>query len=336
MHFPSVPARARWRRPASAALALLTLLCAAALPVLAAPAAHAADNGQWSVFPAGTPGGRAYFRLAAAPGATLRDKVTLRNLRATPVTFLLYAADGYNTPRDGGFAVRDQGERMTGVGRWTRLDHTTVRVAGHGQVTVPFTLRVPRDAQPGDHPGAVVAVDQRLSRSAREGVAVRQAVGSRVYLRVSGKRQPGLEVRGARFSYAAPWFPGGERTATVSYELVNSGNVMLSPRVGLRATGLFGRASFTPEPHRLPAELMPGQRVHVSERWSGPPFLDWGRVEVTASDSEGLLAQSTGVGYRTVSWGVLLLIAVLLAAVAGTWLVRRRSRRSAATRAPAS
>ncbi|MCK8680624.1 COG1470 family protein [Streptomyces lichenis] len=304
----------------SAALALFAL-------VLGAPAAQAADNGQWSVFPAGPPGQRAYFRLDADPGRTLHDKVTVRNLRDTPVTFRLYAADGYNTPRDGGFAVRDRGERMSGVGAWTRLDRSTVRVAGRGTATVGLTLRVPRDAQPGDHPGAVVAVDQRLSPSARQGVAVRQAVGARLYLRVGGKRQPALEVRDARFSYEAPWFPGGERTAVISYELVNSGNVMLSPRVGLRASGLFGRTAFTPEPRRLPAELLPGQRVHVSERWSGPPLVDWGSVEVTASDTGGLLAQSTSVGYRTVSWGVLLLIAAVLVAAAAIWLVRRRGAR---------
>ena len=54
-------------------LGLIAVLCAA-------PAAHAADNGNWSVYPAASElGRRPYFYLSADPGQTLRDKVTVAN-----------------------------------------------------------------------------------------------------------------------------------------------------------------------------------------------------------------------------------------------------------------
>ncbi|GAA0628021.1 DUF916 domain-containing protein [Streptomyces crystallinus] len=306
-------------------LAVLGLLAAfAALP---ASPARAADNGRWSVFPVhqGAPGapGRAYFRMTADRGATVRDQVTVKNLDSRPATFQLYGTDGYNTPRDGGFAVRNKSERMSGVGAWTRLERTEVTLAGGGQTTVPFTLTVPRGAEPGDHPGAIVALDTRLGRSDGNGVAVQQAVGARVYLKVNGARVRGLRIDDVRFRYGAPLVPGAKRAATISYALVNSGNVMLSPQVALRAKGVFGHTSFEPPGRRLPAELLPGQRVEVTQKWVGPPLVDWGKVEVTASDTGGELVESAEVGYATVNWTVVALAGLVLAG-GGVWLVLRR------------
>lgn len=316
--------RSTWRRPAPL-LAVLGLLAAfAALP---APRAQGADNGRWSVFPVhqGAPNAptRAYFRMTADRGATVRDKVTIKNLDARTTTFQLYGTDGYNTPRDGGFAVRNKSERMTGVGAWTRLDRTEVTVPGGGEVTVPFTLAVPEGAEPGDHPGAIVALDTHLGSADGNGVAVQQAVGARVYLKVNGARVRGLRIDDVKFRYTAPLVPGAKRAATLSYALVNSGNVMLSPQVTLRAKGVFGHTAFEPPGRRLPAELLPGQRVEVTQKWVGPPLVDWGHVEVTASDTAGDLVESAEVGYATVNWTVVALTCLVLAGVV-VWLVLRR------------
>ncbi|MFE2307266.1 hypothetical protein [Streptomyces sp. NPDC059411] len=85
------------------AAAALVLLAAVFLLAPAAGTAAAADNGQWSVLPAAnTLGQRPYFYLSAAPGGTVADTVTIANRTDQPRTFRLYAADAYNTARDGG------------------------------------------------------------------------------------------------------------------------------------------------------------------------------------------------------------------------------------------
>ena len=89
--------------------------------VTAAAPAHAADNGSWSVYPVSSRiAARPYFYLSADPGQTLRDKVTVTNRTGGPLTFRLYAADAYNTARDGGFAVRTVAEKQRGVGVWAK------------------------------------------------------------------------------------------------------------------------------------------------------------------------------------------------------------------------
>lgn len=300
-------------------LGLLIVLC----PV---PAAHAADNGNWSVYPASSElGGRPYFYLSADPGTTLTDRVTVSNKTAAPLTFRLYAADAYNTERDGGFAVRARTEKQRGVGAWARPGRDRVTVPANSSVTVPYTLTVPESAEPGDHPGALVALDERIAAaSGPVAVGIQQAVGARVYLRVNGPTVPALSVEDVTLAHDQPLVPGtGESTALISYTLYNRGNVTLNPKVALTAEGLFGRDLLHRDLKRIPSELLPRQKIRLTERWSGAPQLEWGEVRLTAS-SRGV-RESAGVSFFALPW---LIAVVLVAALAGAavWLRVHRGR----------
>ncbi|MEV6835486.1 DUF916 domain-containing protein [Streptomyces sp. NPDC051133] len=306
---------------------LYVLLLGLLLAAQAAPA-HAADNGSWSVYPvASRIAARPYFYLSAGPGQTLTDEVAVQNRTGRPLTFRLYAADAYNTPRDGGFAVRTLKERMRGVGAWARLAKSRITVPGHKTVTVPFTMRVPRGAEPGDHPGALVALDERIDPgSGRLALGVQRAVGARVYLRVGGPTLPALSVGNVHISHHQPLIPGlGGSTATVSYTLRNSGNVTLDPKVELTARGLFGRTLLDRELTRVPSELLPGQSVRLTETWRGAPQLD--RADVTLTASAPGTRQSASASFVALPWAV---AALLFAAglVTGVLLVRARRGRA--------
>jgi hypothetical protein len=311
--------------------AVLLALALGLLGAVGAPStAHAADNGRWSVFPYATQlGNRPYFVLSADPGATVRDKVVVANKTDRPATFRLYPADAYNTPYDGGFAVRDRKEKQHGVGRWAHLTRTKVKVPAKGSVTVPYTLRVPRDAEPGDHPGAVVALDERVAESGDGlGVGVRQAVGARVYLRVNGPTLPAVSVEDLRFEQHRPLVPGtGDSRAVVTYTLRNRGNVTLDPTVQLRAKGVFGRTLLTRDLDKVPSELLPGQRVRLRATWAGAPQLDWGDVTVSASAYR--THSSAEAPFVALPWLVLALVVAALVVTGVVLGVRRRRSREA-------
>ncbi|MFI1467443.1 WxL protein peptidoglycan domain-containing protein [Streptomyces wuyuanensis] len=315
------------RRLPAPLLPLLAPLLALAALLLAVPAAHAADNGEWSVEPTASGlGRRPYFYLSADPGTTLTDSVTVTNKTAAPLTFVLYAADAYNTERDGGFAVRTRQERQRGVGAWAKPDRARLTVPARSAVTVPYTLTVPEDAEPGDHPGALVALDERVAAGPGGDVAVgiQRAVGARIHLRVNGPSVPALSVEDVRWTTDAPLVPGtGHSSALISYTLHNRGNVTLSPKVALRAEGLFGRTLLARDLTGVPGELLPRQRIRLTANWAGAPQLDWGEVTLTASarDARG----SGAVSFLAVPWTA---AAVLTVAGAGTlvWLRRRRRR----------
>ncbi|MER6427305.1 DUF916 domain-containing protein [Streptomyces sp900105245] len=321
------------RKPYVLLLSLLPLLLGV-LGVLGTPA-RAADNGSWSVYPvASKVAARPYFYLSADPGQTLTDKVAVQNKTGRPLTFRLYAADAYNTARDGGFAVRTVKERMRGVGAWARPATSRITVPGHRTVTVPFTLRVPDGAEPGDHPGAIVALDERVDPgTGRLALGVRRAVGARVYLRVGGPTLGALAVEHLRIGHHQPAMPGfGDSTATVSYTLRNTGNVTLHPKARLTARGLFGRTLLDRELTRMPSELLPGQRVRLTETWQGAPQLD--RADVTLTVRAPGTRESASASFLALPW---LLATLVFAAgvVTGVLLVRARrgrARRSAPAR----
>ncbi|MEU7021762.1 DUF916 domain-containing protein [Streptomyces sp. NPDC046203] len=312
------------------------------LVLTSAPPATAAENAEWAVYPAASHlGSRPYFYLTADPGTTLTDRVTVTNKSAAPLTFLLYGADAYNTARDGGFAVRGREEKQTGAGAWIKPARERVTVPPRSAVTVPYTLTVPADADPGDHPGAVVALDERIARADAPGrgtgggtvaLGVQRAVGARVYLRVGGPTVPALAVEDVTLDQDRPLVPGtGASTAVVSYTLHNRGNVTLSPKAALRARGLFGRTLLARDLDGLPAELLPRQKIRLTSRWTGAPQFDRGEVTVTAT-ARGV-RESAGVSFVALPWLPLaVLLAALLLAGAVVLRLRRRARPGTATR----
>ncbi|MFH8490446.1 hypothetical protein [Streptomyces longisporoflavus] len=280
------------------AVALLVTVAAAAAPV------YADDSGAWSVAPSAGGGtrpakdGRPYFYVEGTPGSVLEDTVTITNPGPKPRTVELSGADADNT-RGGAFSL-ERG-RPTDTGSWITFARRTVKVPPRTRAEVPFSVSIPEGAVPGDHPGAIVA---------REGG---RDAGVRVHLRVSGPTLSALTVERVR----------AER-GRISYDVVNRGNTVLTPRVEVHAEGLFGPL-LDRAPRKLPVELLPGRRITLTEPWTGAPALDSVDVTLTVTASGGARAEGTASA-RFVPWGAVAGAGagVLGLAAAGVWFVRRR------------
>ncbi|AGP57320.1 hypothetical protein M271_29355 [Streptomyces rapamycinicus NRRL 5491] len=254
----------------------------------ASPAAAAGPD--WSAAPAaggGAPGAgdRPYVYLEGGPGAVLEDKLSVTNRSEHPRTVRLRGGDG---------ARIALAERRVTVPPRTRAD-------------IPFTVTVPSDAVPGEHPGAVM-----VSSGGRE-------IAVRLRLRISGATLSALSVEDVTVQDHG----GG---AAIRYALVNRGNTVLTPRLAVRADGLFGQV-LRRGPRTLPVELPPGKRVRLTESWPDPPALDSVDVTLTVTAGGGAHATATA-GYTAVPWWLLAPVATVLAgAGGGVWLLRRRRRR---------
>ncbi|MFE7186044.1 COG1470 family protein [Streptomyces erythrochromogenes] len=302
---------------------LPVLLAAAALHMVPAAPAAAADEPGWTAEPAaGTaaarPGGaRPSFYLEGAPAAVLEDRLALTNTTDQERTVTLRGADAYNTA-DGAFAVRPAAPApgAGGAGSWFSFGAgATVKIPPRTRAVVPFTVTVPPVAAPGDHPAAVIAAE-----------AGREA-GVRVHLRVSGPTLAALSVEDVAVR-------GRGAAAVVAYTLVNRGNVALAPEAALRAEGAFGEVPGR-GPRPAVVELLPGQRVELTEPWPGAPVLDRVRVTVTVTAPGGAEAAASAsawfVPWRAAGWTGLGLLGLGGTASAALFLVRgRRVRRGPA------
>ena len=315
-----------------------TLCTASALAVLLAVTllitgpAGAADNGQFSVFPTAGEGAnqRSFFVYNLDPGGSLKDSVTVTNNTDAPITFLLYASD-IQSNVDGAFALGNPDDPTSDVGSWVELPTDRLTVPAQTAANIPFSLNVPTDATPGDHAGGIVALNEAI-RAGDEGgdadsnvnVAGRDGVGARIYLRVKGPVEAGLAVSSVSLSTSSStgFRFGVPAAGSVSYRIVNIGNVRVSPMATAKVEGLFGLGEQTLEPRALP-ELLPGAAVEITESVESlPPVgLLTASVDVTGTtQGDGDVTASGDDVALAMPWFLLLVVVLVLAAV----IIRRR------------
>jgi hypothetical protein len=329
--------RAGLRSRALSLLAVLGTVLAAFL-VVPPPAAHAAGNGEWSVDPYVPPGGdqnnRRYFFLNGSAGDTISDTVVITNSSERPMTFKVFGADAFNTPRDGAFSVRRIDDPQKGIGLWLQVPagQDTVTLQPKTRLAVPFSIAIPANARPGDHIGGILALNTEPVGQQQEGqlrVDLKMQVGARIYLKVDGPALPAMEVRDVRVERDAGFgeFFGSSR-AVIHYTVVNRGNVIVRPQLELKVSGLFGRSLLTRKSDpQNPLEIFPGESVELVQTWNDAPRLDRVDIDVKAvGEQDGVaLSDKAGTSYTAVPWPALLTLAFVLIAGGVSWqLLRNR------------
>ncbi|OPC82660.1 hypothetical protein B4N89_18455 [Embleya scabrispora] len=333
---PAPPIRRQGGRTRSLAtlLAVLATLFASLTLVASAPAS-AAGNGEWSVDPYVPDGtsqnARRYFFLEGAAGTTVPDVVTLHNTSQAPLTLKLFGADAYNTARDGGFALRTVTDKQKDVGTWIQVapENQTLTLQPGEKRQVPFNIVIPPNATPGDHPGAVVALNTAIEGTQQQGqikVNIQRQIGARVYLRVQGDALPAMDVQKVevkRDSGFQEFF--GSSKATITYRIVNRGNVILRPKFDLKVEGLFGRKLMSKTEEGT--EILPGSTVEKVVEWKDAPRLDHVTVKVGAVAPDQKLDDSASTSYTAAPWPSLLTLAAILILAGLGWGLWRNGRK---------
>jgi hypothetical protein len=327
---------------AVAPLLALAMLMSLATAVSAATAAPVPARVTFGIEPASAtgPDGRPSFDVSATPGALVNDHVVAVNYSTAPLPLQIYATDGLETA-GGGFGLLPGNVKPTSVGSWISFPSgaETVTVppataSGPGTYVEPFVIRVPANAQPGDHVGGIVAQLQTIgTNSSGQRVILDQRIGTRVYVRISGPLKPKLVLTDQDASYQGTRNPIGTGRVKVSFVISNEGNVNLSlHHVTVSVSSLFG-SSQQVQLHPIPL-LLPG--ASVAESAVVPDVWPLLLIHVTESVIATTPSGQRIIGLSTVSlssfvlaipWG--LVIIVFLVAAASVFLYRARSRKRA-------
>lgn len=293
------------------------------------PAPDSADV-TWSVRPgdASGPDGRAWIEADADPGSERTEHLVVSNFGDSEVRFRLTAADGYFTDT-GRFSMLPSDRVSTDAGTWISLPSSVTVPAGATEV-VPFTIAVPSDATPGDHPAGVAASIVSVGSGA---VGVESRVGFRVMTRVTGELRSEIATTvSADFSGSInPFAPGA---VDVVYEITNTGNTRLRTQPVVSAAGPLGLLA-SEQPGEEIAEIAPGEtrvgRVRVTTAW--PAF--WYDVRVAATPTAvsaelGVETPSTSSASTRVAAVPVSQLATIAFAIALliAWLRQRRRRRA--------
>jgi hypothetical protein len=284
---------------------------------------------------------RPYFAWSITPRGVLTDYAAIVNFGAQPVTLQVFATNAVSLAH-GGTGFASQGQAQGGPASWITLDlpggSSTVRLAPRSNVIVPIGVRIPANAPPGDHEGAIVAsLTSTITSKNHAKVHLVQQVAARVLLRVSGPLHPGLSVTGLSVGFDDPLNPISTGVATLRFTVRNSGNVILGGRQRVTVQGLFGSSESARGVVVIPAMLPGGSDAEtVTVRGVYPELLMHANVGITPAAvsgqfDPGLTDYSTQAGFWAVPWIPLAVVIVIAAGVVLLIFRRRRRRRPPST-----
>lgn len=251
------------RRASLAVLAAAAVACAAPSSAAAAQQERAgADPG----FAVAAVGFESYFKYRLRPGARRSGKIRVVSRSATPQVVVLRAAD-VMTAATGGLEYGATEPRT--IGTWIELEDEMVTVAPGRAVEVPFTLRVPEDAKPGDHLAGLVAINReqsprRPAQGGEEGFSLRflPRLAIAVQTTVPGEASSELTVGNIGLDVRPT-------TTDVTVLIRNSGDRLI-PKTGGRLTVMRGGRVLLQQQVDLDA-FVPGTNVRYRLPLTGVP-----------------------------------------------------------------
>lgn len=189
------------------------------------------------------------FEIEANPGDVISERVSIANQGSNTIALSTSVQDFVASGETGqaSFIDADQGDSSISISNWVEMSKQNIVVNPGEKVTVDFQIRVPEDAEPGGHYGAIF-----FAPPAGEGqVSLQQRIGSLVLVKVSGdiisegrldrfgsfdKDIPGEEIaeQESQFFFRELPIP-----LAVRYE--NTGNVHLKPAGKIELFNTFGQ-----------------------------------------------------------------------------------------------
>jgi hypothetical protein len=267
--------------------AVATAPAVGAVPLSHASPVSAAQPGQptlsgptpgtvsWSVVPASAtaPDSRTVYKyLNIQPGSTIFDHVAVFNRSLQSAAFSIYATDATGTSTSGALTLLPANSRPFSIGAWTTFPghggQFSIIIPGGKGIIIPFDIKVPRRATPGDHVGGMIAAVGVPHRAANgQLVTVYERIAVPIELRITGKLVAALTVQSVSVGYSTPFNPFGGGSAHVTYSVANTGNVLLTGNQVVTFTGPFGGKS-TIRMHKLPT-ILPGDSVQYTASAGG-------------------------------------------------------------------
>jgi len=167
-----------------------------------------------------------YFVYSLSPGAVHQGGVIISNSGTATGTVKLFAADATTGNTTGTVYLTDR--KAQHAGAWISLAKTTLTLKPGQHRTVPFTVRVPASAKPGQWVGGVVAetshqVSQPKSKNkASVRIKIRDLTIVAVQVNVPGPPMLGFTIGGVT--------TGGQRGfQQIVAHIANTGNVLVKP-----------------------------------------------------------------------------------------------------------
>ena len=319
----------------TAAILLLTALCGGAF-VFGVPVVRAQSSAlSVSITPP-------LFQLTIGPGETWSSAVKIVNTNASSVTYYSHVADFKAEGETGNASfvplLSEQSDPTLStysLASWTELTSVPVTVPAGGSGQIPFTIRVPANAEPGGHYAAIlIGTQPNDATTTGTRINIASYVSSLLFLRVKGDLTESGRIR--EFSTAQELYQYPAADFTLRFE--NTGNVHVQPEGDITIYNMWGKERgkvLINQDEGGFGNVLPGSIRRFQFSWAGDNSFDIGRYSAVVTLSYGEDGKKN-VTATTYFWIVPLVpvaggaAGIIAAVLIIMWLIRRYIRRALA------
>lgn len=202
------------------------------------------------------------FELFANPGDVINDKIRVRNDSKVATSYSIVTEDFKAVGEEGSIDLIDEGQSNTSysLAKWVTPSVKSFSIEPGGEKEVPFSITVPKDAEPGGHYCSVLV---KIGGDAQvdTGAAVSSRVGSLILLRVSGNVKEEASIES--FNTTQNYYKGSP--VVFDLRVKDNGNNHIKPKGTIVITDLFGQ-----KVTELPLNglnVLPGAVRKMSTEW---------------------------------------------------------------------
>ena len=211
----------------------------------------------------------------ADPGQIFTSVLRATNLSKETQTFYIIKRNISRLSDEGGpIFAGEQEETGFEISSWVKITDKPVIIEGGQTKEIPFSIKVPKDAGPGGHFGAIL-LSIRPEVPEETGLGVGYRVGTIINLRISGEIFEEAQIR--EFRTDKTIYSKSEVKFITRVE--NIGNVLVRPRGPLEITDFFGKSAAILRINDEAGGIFPGAIREFETTWQGEGFT-FGRYQV--------------------------------------------------------
>lgn len=267
------------------------------------------------------------FELYANPGENISDKIRVRNDSGSEVSYQVLVEDFKAVGEEGSVDLIDDTQPNTtySLAKWVIPEPRSFTLAANQEKEIPFSINVPKDAEPGGHYCSVLfQIGGGDPKAAGGGASVASRVGSLILLRVSGNVKEDASVES--FSTAQKYYEKGK----VNFDLrvKDNGNNHIKPKGTIVITNIFGQKVAEVQLNGLNA--LPGAIRKMSTEWNPKNTFLASRYTATLVATYGQQNKSLSATTSFIVFPkyLIYIIAVVLLVIIGLVVGRKRIRQA--------
>ncbi|MDQ8044765.1 MAG: DUF916 domain-containing protein [Patulibacter sp.] len=242
-------------------VALLTAILG--VPAVASAAPTIGGFSARALGPNGDVTPQTYFQETLAPGATFHGELLVTSTSKRAQALKVYSVDGL-TGNTTGTVYANESDPRTGASQWITPTKATLHMLKKSDRTIGFTVKVPDDATPGDHVGAIALESKKKPKVSKGQFGVNEIirVAVAVSIHVTGNSSAALTVDNLTIKALA-----GTQIPSIGMQLRNTGQLLCRPAL---AVELSQNGTVLGSVNRQLDTILPGADIAYPLPWPKP------------------------------------------------------------------